>query len=313
MAQKSFSQSPVPPPDFSPVSSTALAAVRIVLVAPAGPLNVGSVARVMKNFGLSQLWLVAPQCDPLGAEAMQMAVHAKDVLQAAKRVETIPEALVGCERAIATTARQRGFNAPLDLPEVALPSLLLVEYIDQADPQAQTALIFGPEDRGLSNEELTYAQNFIKIPTNPAYSALNLAQAVAICCYELHRASQAIPISEQIPLKALRSDPISGKQSEHSINSDPPNLDDLTATLPAGPLSGQLDAAKLDDLEGYFQHLERVLLQVEYLYPHTAASRMRKLRQLLYRAAPTASEVALLRGILRQMEWALSDSNKDPL
>lgn len=319
MAQKSFSQS-------SP--AIALAAVRIVLVAPAGPLNVGSVARVMKNFGLSQLWLVAPQCDPLGTEAMQMAVHAKDVLQAAHLVETIPEALVGCARAIATTARQRGFNAPLDLPELALPTLLLpasdAEAALQINPQtnagtnagAQTALIFGPEDRGLSNEELTYAQNFTKIPTNPDYSALNLAQAVAICCYELYRASQPVPTSEQIPLKALRSYPISGKQSEPSINSDPPNGDNLTADLSDRPLDGQinnpLNAAKLDDLEGYFQHLERVLLQVEYLYPHTAASRMRKFRQLLHRATPTASEVALLRGILRQMEWALSDSNKGP-
>ncbi|MEO0807496.1 MAG: TrmH family RNA methyltransferase, partial [Cyanobacteria bacterium J06643_4] len=62
----------------------ALAAVRIVLVAPAGPLNVGSVARVMKNFGLSQLVLVNPQCDPLGVEALQMAVHADDILRAAK-------------------------------------------------------------------------------------------------------------------------------------------------------------------------------------------------------------------------------------
>lgn len=299
----------------------ALAAVRIVLVAPAGPLNVGSVARVMKNFGLSQLWLVAPQCDPLSAEAMQMAVHAKDVLQAAKLVKTIPEALVGCARAIATTARQRGFNAPLDLPDVALPTLLLSEYDADGDlqahppttPQPQTALIFGPEDRGLSNEELTYAQQFIKIPTPPDYSALNLAQAVAICCYELYRASQSVPTSEQIPLKALRSYPISGKQSEPSINNDPPNVGNLTAELPASQPNSHLNAAKLDDLEGYFQHLERVLLQVEYLYPHTAASRMRKFRQLLHRAAPTASEVALLRGILRQMEWALSNSDKGSL
>ncbi|NJM97843.1 MAG: RNA methyltransferase [Phormidesmis sp. RL_2_1] len=79
----------------------ALSSVRIVLVAPAGPLNVGSVARVMKNFGLSQLVLVAPQCDPQGEEAMQMAVHAKDLLHQAQQVQTIPEALFGCEQAIA--------------------------------------------------------------------------------------------------------------------------------------------------------------------------------------------------------------------
>jgi tRNA/rRNA methyltransferase len=289
-------------------SQTALAAVRIVLVAPAGPLNIGSVARVMKNFGLSQLVLVNPQCDPLGEEALQMAVHAKDVLMAARRVNAVPEALVGCWQAIATTARQRGFNAPLVLPQIALPSLVSRNPSGSAatgsniDPQlsanvGDSALLFGPEDRGLSNEELSYAQQFIKIPTDPGYSALNLAQAVAICCYELYRATQFSSdpydsISQQSESPPLLNSPLSGKQSEsNSLN--------------------LLNQAQLDELEGYYQHLERVLLQVEYLYPHTAASRMRKFRQLLPRAAPTSGEVALLRGILRQVEWALSDSKKD--
>ncbi|MGC1306696.1 MAG: RNA methyltransferase [Phormidesmis sp.] len=270
-----------------------LAHVRIVLVAPAGPLNVGSVARVMKNFGLSQLVLVNPQCDPLGSEALQMAVHAKDVLQNALRVASIPAALVGCDRAIATTARPRGFDAPLDLPEVALPYLLTeTAPANSSDdrvpnPLPDTALLFGPEDRGLSNEELAYAQRFTKIPTDPGYSALNLAQAVAICCYELYRASQ-------YPFNTLRTSPLSGKQTQSDVTNQP-----------------EPNKAKLEDLEGYYQHLESVLLKVEYLYAHTAASRMRKFRQLLHRASPTASEVALLRGILRQVEWAVSNSTSD--
>lgn len=287
-----------------------ISTVRIVLVSPAGPLNIGSVARVMKNFGLSQLVLVNPQCDPLGEEALQMAVHAKDVLKAAQTVASVPEALTGCWRAIATTARQRGFNAPLDLPEVALLSLFS-QSEDRSESQSSrqpekaaaslgdTAILFGREDSGLSNEELAYAQQFIKVPTDDGYSALNLAQAVAICCYELRRAYDSLgqtssnsPLSlsiyTQSESNALRSSPLSGKQTE-----------------PAA-----LDTARLDELEGYYRHLERVLLQVEYLYPHTAASRMRKLRQLLHRASPTSSEVALLRGMLRQMEWALSNIDK---
>ncbi len=267
------------------LSQAALASVRIVLVAPAGPLNVGSVARVMKNFGLTQLVLVDPQCNPLGEEALQMAVHADDVLKAARQVRTIPEALVGCQWAIATTARQRGFDAPLELPEIALPALFPT---NPTVTSSQTALLFGPEDRGLSNQELTYAQQFIKIPTDAGYSALNLAQAVAICCYELHRASLHAALSpssssQQNPPKALLTAPLSAKQTE---------------------------SAALNELEGYYQHLESVLLKVGYLYPHTATSRMRKLRLLLHRAAPSAREVALLRGILRQVEWALSDSKK---
>lgn len=255
----------------------AIAAVRIILVSPAGPLNVGSVARVMKNFGLNQLVLVTPQCDPLGPEALQMAVHADDILRAAQRVKTIPEALIGCERAIATTARIRGFNAPLPPPESVLPTLL-------TPTNAQTAIIFGPEDRGLSNEELTHAQAFTKIPTSATYSALNLAQAVAVCCYELSRASRLADSSAI----ALQKPPSSDKQTEYSV----------------------LNKAKLEELESYYQHLESVLLKVEYLYPHTAASRMRKFKQLLNKATPTSNEVALLRGILRQVEWALSNSSK---
>lgn len=290
-------------------SQAALTAVRIVLVAPAGPLNIGSVARVMKNFGLCQLVLVNPQCDPLCAEALQMAVHAKDVLAAAQRVNTIPEALVGCDLAIATTARQRGFNAPLDLPEVALPYLVNKSASDAA---SDTALLFGPEDRGLSNEELSYAQKFTKIPTDSTYSALNLAQAVAICCYELHRIAFHDPVDTDCDPS---SDLAINAGQRAALNLSPVSQQNNPTPLLVSPLSGKQSEsthkAQLNELEGYYQHLERVLLQVGYIYPHTAPSRMRKLRQLLHRAAPASSEVALLRGILRQVEWALSDSKQD--
>lgn len=294
------------PTDAQPTD--ALATVRIVLVSPAGPLNIGSVARVMKNFGFLQLFLVSPQCDPLDPEALQMAVHADDILKAAQIVETIPEALVGCESAIATTARVRGFNAPLQSPEIALPTLLTPN-------NAATALIFGPEDRGLSNEELTYAQTFTKIATTATYSALNLAQAVAICCYELSRATQELNRQNAYPTKvsvrnftddALQNGPPSDKQTESNPQSNvQPNQQNPHLHNP-----NLHSRATLNELEGYYQHLETVLLKVEYLYPHTAASRMRKFRQLLNRTIPTSNEVALLRGILRQIEWALSSKDR---
>ncbi|MEM7793798.1 MAG: RNA methyltransferase, partial [Cyanobacteria bacterium P01_C01_bin.118] len=158
-----------------------LAQLRIVLVEPAGPLNIGSVARVMKNFGLTQLVLVNPQCDPYGGDARQMAVHAYDVIEASKTVNTLAEGLVGCQRAIATTARSRDLQTPLESPDLTLSWLLDV---------SPTALIFGPEDRGLNNDEMLHAQRFIKIATRPPYESLNLAQAVAICCYELSQVGQ---------------------------------------------------------------------------------------------------------------------------
>ena len=159
-----------------------LANIRIILVEPAGPLNVGSVARVMKNMGLRTLVLVNPQCDPLGEEAKKMAVHGWDVLEAAQRVATLPEALTGCQRAIATTARVRTLLTPVETPRAALPWLL--------EDTVTSALIFGPEDRGLSNVELNYAQRFVSIPSSSEYPSLNLAQAVAVCCYELYQSTQ---------------------------------------------------------------------------------------------------------------------------
>ena len=239
------------------------AGVRIVLVEPAGPLNVGAIARVMKNLGLQHLVLVNPQCEPLSVEAQVMAVHAVDVLEAAQQVATLPPALQGCTRAIATTARFRTLTTQMETPRTALPWLIEEQGL-------ATALIFGPEYRGLSNEELNYAQRFVCIPSNPAYPSLNLAQAVAICCYELSQCTQLQPSA------------------------------DTYATT---------EDASFDALEGYYQQLEALLLKIAYLYPHTAASRMEKFRQMFNRAQLKNAEVAMLRGVLSQMEWALSRSN----
>jgi tRNA/rRNA methyltransferase len=241
---------------------SSLSNIRIILVEPSGPLNIGSVARVMKNMGLKQLILVNPHCDPVGAEARQMAVHAADILEAVQQVNTLPLALEGCYRAIATTARPRSLSTPLENPRQTLPWLL----------DAPSALIFGPEDRGLNNEELNYAQRFISIPSHPVYPALNLAQAVAICCHELYQVTQNPQVDKPQPFD-LEDKPIE-------------------------------DLAPMEAVEQYFQHLETVLLKIGYLQPHTAASRMQKFRQIYQRAQLSPTELALLRGTLRQIEWA---------
>lgn len=248
-----------------PQLSNPLAQVRIILVEPAGPLNVGSIARSMKNMGLKDLVLVNPKCDRLCAEARQMAVHAVDILETAIEVATMPEALQGCNRAIATTARSRALPTELEHPRTALPWLL--------EPGVTSALIFGSEERGLSNIELNYAQRFVGIPANPEYPSLNLAQAVTICCYELYQAINFIPSAAPVSL--------------------PP-----TSNTPS-------EIASLDVLEEYYQHLQAVLLQIGYIYPHTANSRMEKMRRIYNRASLTKTEITMLRGILRQTEWAV--------
>jgi tRNA/rRNA methyltransferase len=244
--------------------------IRIILVEPAGALNIGSVARVMKNMGLNQLWLVNPHCNPRASEARQMAVHGVDVLESAQQVAMLPEALQGCQRAIATTARTRHLPTTLEPPRSALPWLLADDIT--------SALIFGPEDRGLSNEELNYAQRFVCIPANPEYPSLNLAQAVAVCCYELFQLASPPP-------QTCHGTSLQALQTRHGTS--------LHTT------------ASLDAIEAYFQHLEAVLLKIGYLHPHTATSRMEKFRRLYYRAMLTPEEVSMLRGILRQTEWAV--------
>jgi tRNA/rRNA methyltransferase len=235
--------------------------VIIVLVEPAGPLNVGSVARVMKNFGLSKLILVNPQCDCSCFDAIKMAVHGQDILASAVIVDTLPQALQGCVRAIATIGRDYSGEIPLENPRTALPWLL--ETLEKP-----VALIFGREDRGLTNEELNYAHKLVFIPTSPEYPSLNLAAAVAICCYELSQSTNRF-------------------------------IDDNKSTVEIAPL---------DAMEAYYQELESLLLAIGYLYPHTAASRMEKFRHLYNRAYLQTGEVGMLRGILRQVEWAINRS-----
>jgi tRNA/rRNA methyltransferase len=329
--------------------------IRIVLVEPAGPLNVGSVARVMKNMGLHQLVLVNPQCDYLGEEARLMAVRAADILETAKVVESLPAALVGCVRAIATTGDDsRSLPTKLEDPADALPWLL----------EAPSALIFGPEDCGLTNAQLNRAQRLIRIPSSDAYTSLNLAQAVAICCYQLYREEGRSPrevgssatdsvtdvtdvtdvrkkedgssatdsvtdVKDRRKTEKVRgkTEEVRGKTEEEeasfpgsarerisrgSASSIPNATDNLStcyqeqlATSQTENPSPPLTSAPLENLEGYYQQLETLLLKIGYLQPHTAASRMEKFRRLYNRAYPTIDEVAMLRGVLRQTEWAM--------
>lgn len=247
--------------------------IRIILVEPAGPLNVGATARVMKNMGLHHLVLVNPQCDLASDEAQRMAVHGDDVLAAAKVVASLPAALIGCERAIATTGRLHRQDQPLELPEAALPWLLPAA----AEQNFAAALIFGPEDRGLSNDELVYAQRWVRIPASDSYPSLNLAQAVAVCSYLLHR---------------------------HAL------AEALETAFPAVETAAAAGLAPLEQIEGFYGDLESVLLKIGYLYPHTAASRMAKLRRILHRAGPDRKELAMLRGVLRQVNWAIDKALK---
>jgi tRNA/rRNA methyltransferase len=253
------------------VSPPAAGSLAVVLVEPAGPLNVGGVARSCANFGVSDLRLVAPRCAHLGEEARRMAVHGGAVLEGARLFPSLAAALADCRRVVATSGRGCGEPLPLHDLEGALGWL----GEDLGDPPpgaaaepntrvAARALVFGREDRGLSNAELLQAGRLLRIDTAGSYGSLNLAQAAAVVLHQWHALRASSPVA--------------------------------AAGGPAPCPRGQLEAM-LNDAEG-------LLLEVEFLYPHTAAARMAKLRALLQRAQVSSEDVALLRGMVRQLRWA---------
>ena len=146
----------------------------VVLVSPKHPGNVGSAARAMLNMGASELRLVAPRCDHLSSEARALAVHAAGLLDSAKVYATLAEALADRDLAVGTSARERS-----DLPPPRTPATLRPLVRAAVRP----ALVFGPEETGLSSDDLQLCQATVRIPTGD-YASLNLAQAVLLVCYE---------------------------------------------------------------------------------------------------------------------------------
>ncbi len=156
--------------------------IRIVLVEPSHPGNIGAVARAMKNMGLDELVLVSPREFPHG-EATARASGADDVLARARVVASVPEAVAGCGLVTATTSRERDqYFRVADVSDAA------VRIVREAR-LAPAAVLFGSERAGLTNEQLESAHLLIRIPANEAYPSLNLAMAAQIVAYELHRAA----------------------------------------------------------------------------------------------------------------------------
>ena len=172
-------------------ASRPLLDLRIVLVRPKGSGNIGSVARAMKNFGVRDLVIVGGgRTESFLARAM--AAHARDVLKSARRFVTLREAVADCGLVVGTTCRGGLYREhSLRLREIA-------PAIAAAGQKAKCALVFGPEDHGLSNDDLKQCQRLITIPTDPEYPSLNLAQAATVCLYEIFIASLETAAGEVI-------------------------------------------------------------------------------------------------------------------
>ena len=235
----------------------------VVLVEPAGPLNLGSVARLCANFAVEDLRLVAPRCDPGDPDAQRMAVHGGQVLEHARQFPTLFEALADCQLVVASCGRIEHGVIPLQAPEQVMP------WVQQGlESAAQVALVFGREDRGLSNEELLLSQRVVRLHSTEAYPSLNLSHAVAVMLHELERVRRQPSVTTQQTVECAET-------------AAPTQLIDC-----------------LDDAED-------LLLEAGFLLKHTARARMAKIKGLLQRSLVRPEELAMLRGMVRQLRWAI--------
>lgn len=157
-----------------------LDAMRIVLLEPTHPGNIGAAARAMKTMGLSRLHLVRPKSFPC-AEATARAAGADDVLHDAVLHDDLLSAISGCGWVVGTTARARRLPAEELSPEQCASRAL------QMAARSEIALVFGRESSGLSNRELERCHAVVKIPTAPSFSSLNIASAIQVLGYEIRR------------------------------------------------------------------------------------------------------------------------------
>jgi tRNA/rRNA methyltransferase len=161
--------------------------VLFVLVRPLQSGNVGAAARALKNMGLRRLAVVAPPAFDID-RARWMAPGAADILDAAHYASSVAEAVAGCRYVVATTARGRHDHWPAHTPATFAPLV----FDHEGDTEGHTAVLFGPEDRGLTNEDLRVCHSAMTIPTAD-FSSLNLAQAVMVVCWELFRCTLGEP------------------------------------------------------------------------------------------------------------------------
>ena len=164
--------------------------INIVLVDTIHPGNIGSVARAMKTMGLSRLSLVNPRVFP-SDDAIALSGNATDVLQNAKIYKNIRDAIKDSTFVYATSSRDRTIQWPIKDAASAAKDIHA-----EVNNNKEVSIIFGKEDRGLTNDELENANRLIEIPANPIYPVLNLAMSVQIISYEIFKASSDIKLKQ---------------------------------------------------------------------------------------------------------------------
>lgn len=231
--------------------------ISVVLYKPKYAGNIGSVARAAKNMGIRNLIVVgAAGFDR--EEMQQRSTHlATDVLDQIQYCENINEALGSFNYIVGTTARLGKARGPFISPRAVACDIVDISQ------KNKVALLFGPEDTGLANEELRLCHAVVTIPTSREFTSLNLSHAVMILCYEIFIASSGAANSAEVTPKLARS----------------------------------------QELEGMYGQIKTLLADIEFLNPENPDYWMMHLRRFFSRASLLSREVKIIRGICRQLQW----------
>lgn len=237
--------------------------IRVVLVEPTHPGNIGAVARAMGNMGVGQLMLVNPADFP-SPVASARASGADWILDKAVVCVSLDEALAGCTLVFGTTARVRSIQWPSLEPWEAM------QAARDRISDSPVAIVFGRESSGLKNEEMDRCHHLVRIPVDDSFSSLNLGSAVIVMLYELRK---SILTAE------------SGQSA-----------------LPGSIRTKENAPASAEDMLGFYAHLESVLHEIDF-FDGRSTKLMRKLIRLFNRSQPSREEVNILRGMLAAVEY----------
>ncbi|WP_084386780.1 RNA methyltransferase [Castellaniella caeni] len=244
------------------------ARVRFVMVSPSHPGNVGSAARAIKTMGFHALHLVNPGTDDVlhHPDAHALASGAVDILEQATIHASLADALAPTTLAFALTARARALgSAPCDIREAARQSASELAHDD-----AQIAIVLGTERSGLTNEEILLCQQVCHIPANPAYSSLNVSQALQLAAWEMRYALLPLTHEARLPDTHGRHDP-------------------------------GADPAASERVQALLDHFEQALVAVGFLDPLHPKKLVPRIRQMFTRNRLTTDEVDMMRGLCTAM------------
>ena len=237
----------------------------VVLVEPKGPINVGSIARLCSNFDVKELRIVSPKCDIFSLEAKKMALKGQRYIDNCKKYNSVEQSLFDCDLVLGTCGRiDLSNDIECDSPEV------ISKWIASFKEINNLGILFGSEERGLSNRELLFAHKIFNIRTSKNYPSLNLSHAVSIILYELNKCSTN-NLKKDLKVFNLAS----SKQIYES-----------------------------------FKELEEMLIRTGYLLEHPSYAKISKFKKYILKADTSSHEINVLRGIVHQINWFLNNSKR---